>query len=187
MPDPPHSQESGADRPAVLLEESFVDAPYELFHWLLTHVDWDRRMKARLTASFGQPYDYAGISYVEAPMPELLQRICEQLRHRLGFLPTNCLINYYPDGNSKMGFHADDIAELEAGTGVAIVSLGGSRPLRFRRMGDASVRHEIIQPPGSMLYMSQDVHREWVHAIPRRGYAEPRISLTFRKLKPRGA
>ncbi|MBM3461921.1 MAG: alpha-ketoglutarate-dependent dioxygenase AlkB [Armatimonadetes bacterium] len=151
---------------------------------MLAHTAWDLRMKARLTASFGLPYDYAGISYPEAPMSEPLREVCRLLRKRLGFEPNNCLVNYYPDGRSKMGFHSDDITELADDTGVAIVSLGASRPLRFRLLGDPTIRWELTQPPGSMLYMPQEVHRRWAHAIPRRKYAEPRISLTFRKLAP---
>ncbi|MFT5096791.1 MAG: alkylated DNA repair dioxygenase AlkB, partial [Psychrobacter okhotskensis] len=42
-----------------------------------------------------------------------------------GYLPNNCLVNYYLDGSSKMGFHSDDTSQLADGTGVAILSLGG--------------------------------------------------------------
>lgn len=177
---------AGIDAPTVVLEENFVEDAAALFDWCVASVTWDRRMKARLTASFGVPYNYAGISYPAAPMPLRLQQVCELLQARLGILPNNCLLNYYLDGSSKMGFHADAIAELVADTGVAIVSLGASRPLRFRRMGDASVRYELTQPVGSLLYMGQDVHREWVHAIPRQRLAGPRISLTFRQLREDG-
>ncbi len=171
------------DVPDVTLVAQFVPDHAELFQWMLQNTEWDRTMKARLTASFGRPYDYVGISYPEAPMPELLQTVCRRIEARLGFLPDNCLVNYYPDGDSKMGYHADSIAELADGTGVAIVSLGGERPLKFRGMGDPNRRYELTQPAGSLLYMPQDVHRHWVHAIPRVARAEPRISLTFRKLR----
>jgi alkylated DNA repair dioxygenase AlkB len=167
----------------LILERDFVPRPAELFAWLVDHIAWDYRMKARLTASCGRPYDYAGISYDEAPMPPPLVDVCDRLEVRLGFRPNNCLLNYYLDGGSKMGFHADSIDELEGDTGVAIVSLGAERPLRFRRQGDITVRSEIVQPSGSMLYLPQQVHREWVHAIPRVKQAGPRISLTFRRLK----
>lgn len=172
------------EKPNILIEENFVEDPDRLFAWFLKQTTWDLRMKARLTASFGQPYDYAGISYPEAPMPVPLQQICERLHGRLGFRPNNCLVNYYPDGNSKMGFHADSIDELADRCGVAIIVLGAERPLRFRRIGDISVRFEVTQPKGSLLYMEQETNRDWVHAIPKQRYAEPRISLTFRRLKP---
>jgi alkylated DNA repair dioxygenase AlkB len=169
--------------PQVTLEDSFIDDADDLFAWMLAHTTWDTSMKARLTASFGKPYDYVGISYPEAPMPPRLQQICDKLHERLGFKPNNCLVNYYPDGNSKMGFHSDSISELEGDTGVAVITLGAARPLRFRLLGDNSVRHEIVQQPGSLLYLPQEVHATWAHAIPRRKHADPRISLTFRQLK----
>jgi hypothetical protein len=186
-------------RPEVVFEEGFLplpgltdgpSAPSELdadslFAWLRASVGWDERMKARLTASFGLPYDYAGISYAAAPMPAPLEAVCARLERRLGFRPNNCLINFYLDGRSKMGFHADDVAVLEGETGVAIISLGGVRPLKFRRIGDPSVRWEVRQTPGSLLYLPHSVHRAWVHAIPRVAFADPRISLTFRRLGAR--
>lgn len=173
-------------RPDLLLVPDFVPDPSALFDRMVAGVDWDRRMKARLTASWGRPYDYAGIDYAARPMPAWLLDLCARIERGVGFLPDNCLANYYPDGNSKMGFHADSIAELAEGCGVAIVSLGAERPLRFRRMDDVNVRHSITQPAGSLLYMPQDVNREWVHAIPRQRVAGPRISLTFRKLAQAG-
>ncbi|NDD29549.1 MAG: alpha-ketoglutarate-dependent dioxygenase AlkB [Proteobacteria bacterium] len=170
-------------KPDYTLIERFVDGPEALFDALVGGIDWDRRIAARLTASFGRPYDYAGLTYAACPMPVWLQRLCEGIELRLGFRPDNCLVNYYLDGASKMGYHADDITELADDTGVAIVSLGGVRPLKFRRIGDIEMRHELCQPAGSLLYLPQDVHRAWVHAIPRQKSAAPRISLTFRKLR----
>ena len=172
-----------SDVPQVLIEPGFVPDHEVLCRFLIDEVPWDTRMQARLTASYGLPYDYAGMSYEAQPMLAPLHELCGRIAARLGFEPNNCLLNYYMDGRSKMGFHADDITVLEGDTGVAIVSLGGVRPLRFRRQGDPTVRHELRQEPGSLLYMPQEVHRGWVHAIPRVPQAEPRISLTFRRLR----
>ena len=169
--------------PEVTLEENFVPDHVALFDWMMAHVEWDRRIQARLTASFGRPYNYAGLEYPAVEMPEALARVCERIGASLGFTPDNCLVNYYPDGHSKMGYHADNVEELAGDTGVAIVSLGGARPLKFRLMGNHDVRYELTQAPGSLLYLPQQVNREWVHAIPRCAAAAPRISLTFRKLR----
>ncbi|MHB2017540.1 MAG: alpha-ketoglutarate-dependent dioxygenase AlkB [Candidatus Xenobia bacterium] len=170
-------------QPDVLVEEGFVPDPDALLAWMMAHTEWDRRIQARLTASFGRPYNYAGLDYPPVTMPGPLAQLCDRLESRLGFRPDNCLANYYPDGHSKMGFHADNVEELADGTGVAIVSLGGERPLKFRLMGNPEVRYDLTQRPGSMLYMPQQVNRQWVHAILRRRHAEPRISLTFRQLR----
>ena len=46
-----------------------------------------------------------------------------QLETAIGFKPNNCLINYYLDGRSKMGWHSDQTDILEGATGIAIVSI----------------------------------------------------------------
>jgi hypothetical protein len=169
--------------PPVRLVPGFIADPGPLFDWVVQQTPWDHRIKARLTASFGRPYNYAGLDYPEAAMPEPLVHVCRRLEPEVGFQPDNCLLNFYPDGHSKMGYHADDVSELVPGTGVAIVSLGGARPMKFRGMGDPNRRHEIVLEAGSLLYMPPEVHQAWVHGILRCAHAEPRISLTFRRLR----
>jgi alkylated DNA repair dioxygenase AlkB len=83
-----------------------------------------------------------------------------------------------------MGFHADSIVELVPGTGVAVVSLGAARTLRFRRIDDKSVLWDCPLPNGSLLYMPPEVQLAWKHGVPETPGAGPRISLTFRRLRP---
>lgn len=149
-------------------------------------IEWDERMRARKTASFGVAYDYSQISYEPVPMPRELAYVCESIGDKLGFMPNNCLLNYYEDGNSSMGFHSDSSEELSAGTGVAIVSLGSTRSLVFRSKADKSVEFDYPLPPGSLIYMTKEVQEHWVHAIPKLAGAGPRISVTFRSIVKQG-
>ena len=55
------------DRPEVLFELGFVRNAESLFDLVRENTAWDERMRARLTASFGQPYNYSEISYPPAP------------------------------------------------------------------------------------------------------------------------
>lgn len=139
-------------------------------------------MRARRTASFGVPYNYSGITYPVAAVPEPVATIIDRLTDRLGWRSNNCLANYYPDGSSTMGFHADSTDELEPGTGVAVVSLGAERAITFR-LADKSVTVEYPLRGGSLLYMPAEVQQGWKHAILPRPGAGGRISLTFRRLK----
>ncbi len=166
--------------PDLLLEENFVPDPDALFQKVVDEVDWDRSMSARLTASFGVPYNYAQMVYPACPMHPLLVPMVERLHARLGVEFNNCLLNYYLDGRGKMGFHSDDTSELRAGTGVAIVSLGYARNLTYRSRLDPEERHAFLLGSGSLLYMENVVQETWVHAIKRQRYAGPRISLTWR-------
>lgn len=168
--------------PNIELFTDFIPDPQALFEGLQQSVQWDERMRARKTASFGAPYDYSQITYPAQPMPEELERLCSLIEQQLGFRPNNCLINYYPDGSSSMGFHSDAKEQMVEGTGVAIVSLGCARPIVYRHKQDRSLEFSYLLGSGSMLYMSDEVQTQWLHAIPKAPDAGERISLSFRLL-----
>ncbi|MFZ6709820.1 alpha-ketoglutarate-dependent dioxygenase AlkB [Undibacterium sp. TC9W] len=168
--------------PNIYLKPNFLTAPEDLFDLLKKEVIWDERMRARKTASFGVAYDYSQISYAETEMPEFLQVICKEIENELGFLPNNCLLNFYLDGNSSMGFHSDSNDELAEGSGVAIISLGSLRRIAYRSKQDKSQEYFYPLPAGGLLYMSASIQEEWLHAIPKEPGAGERISLTFRKI-----
>jgi alkylated DNA repair dioxygenase AlkB len=157
-------------------------AATELYIKLRDRIKWDDRISARKTACFGLPYNYSGLIYEIQPMHPLLRPLCKQLEETLGFEPTSCLVNYYEDGRSKMGFHSDEIDNLEDGTEIIIISLGTERKLSFRSKADYAQRLSYQLPPGSLLYMSQRTQELWSHAIKRANVMEGRISLTFRRI-----
>lgn len=170
--------------PEVTIEPSFLtpNVATNLYTQLVDTINWDLRMSARKTACYGRSYDYSGVSYTDKPMHPLLQPLCVQLAARLGFEPNSCLINYYLDGRSKMGFHSDEIDNLAPQTQIIIVSLGAERKLSFRSKADYSQRLSYILPHGSLLYMSQRTQEFWTHAIKRANVTEGRISLTLRRI-----
>lgn len=166
----------------ILQIENFIDAPEMLFHHLITTVKWDESMTARKTASFGKAYNYSQISYPYLDFTPELEAINKKLYPIIGFIPNNCLINYYLDGKSKMGYHSDQIDILEENTGIAIVSLGETRILKFRNIENPSdfLSYELIS--GSLIYMTQEIQKTWQHAIPKSDTKNGRISLTFREM-----
>lgn len=163
-------------------QENLVHEPGALFETLRTEVEWDERMTARKTASFGVAYNYSQIQYPHQPFSQSLQEMATALSQLLGFAPNNCLINYYLDGKSKMGFHSDQTDILAKGTGVAIISLGATRTLQFRNIANKELVQDISLNAGSLLYMSQEVQHHWQHAIPKSDTSDGRMSLTFRQL-----
>jgi len=169
--------------PGITYMESFVSSPVELFQLLITIIKWDERMAARKTASFGKAYNYSQMDYpFQAFIPEL-EEINNKIETAIHFKPNNCLINYYLDGRSKMGYHSDQTDILDAGTGIAIVSLGEKRSLKFRNIANPEEFHTYELPSGSLIYMTQEVQANWQHAIPKSDTEMGRISLTFRKIK----
>ncbi|PSL34837.1 alpha-ketoglutarate-dependent dioxygenase AlkB [Chitinophaga ginsengisoli] len=161
----------------------FVRDAERLFSSLRDNVLWDERMLARKTASFGVAYNYSQMSYPFQAFPPELEAIVTRISTTLGFTPNNCLINYYLDGKSKMGFHADQTDILEQGTGIAIVSVGETRTLRFKNIKEPVETIDFPLPAGSLIYMTQAVQDEWLHAIPASDTNNGRMSLTFRAIK----
>ena len=145
-------------------------------------VAWDERMRARKTASFGVPFNYSGITYPYQPIPTRLAAIIDLLHIEMGMKANNCLANYYPNGDAKMGFHSDSTDHLAADSGIAIVSLGAPRTLTFCFLQDRSITRAYPLAPGSLLFMPLDVQEQWLHGLPADEDAGGRISLTFRKI-----
>lgn len=154
----------------------------QLYQSLLVDIDWDDRMQARKTACFGQPYEGSGIPYASCPMHPLLIPVLARLSSRLGYASTNCLLNYYPDGRSTMGFHSDATHNLQPDTGIVIISLGAERELTFRHKQYPALQVGYSLPHGSLFYMSQGTQDQWLHAVRRSDTPGGRISLTFRRI-----
>lgn len=156
---------------------------------------WDDRMKARRTASMGVPYDYNQMTYDRLPMPVSISSLCESVaitiaqNGRGNIHPNNCLLNYYVDGNSSIGFHSDSAQNLVADTGVAVVSLGAVRTIVFREKKNRQNEFALPLQPGSLLYMTNDMQAEWLHGIPKEGCVgdngdeSGRISITLRQIE----
>jgi alkylated DNA repair dioxygenase AlkB len=161
--------------------DNFIDNHHSLFLTIKNTSNWDKRMSSRLTVSFGNSYDYSGITYPNTTMPDYLNNIIDSINNTLGFIPNNCLVNYYLDGKSKMGYHSDRTDILADNTGVVIISLGATRTLRFRNINDGSIIDFRLNS-GSLLYMTADVQNLWMHSIPKSDNDGGRMSLTFRKL-----
>lgn len=172
------------DTGSIRLRADFLSESRALYEHLAESVAWDTRIRARKSASFGLPYNYSGIEWPAAPFPDAVCLLLARVTAEVGFEPNNCLANFYPDGTSTMGFHSDSTAELEPGTGIAVLSLGAERTITFRRADDKSVSERYRLPSGSLLWMCPEMQAEWKHAVLADGTAcGGRISLTFRRMK----
>ena len=168
------------DLPLVLVED-FLPSHAALLAAERETIAWDERMRARRTASYGRPYDYSQLTYPERPMPPWLDEIRRAVAPIAGFEPDNCLLNEYTSGASTMGLHVDSLDDLAPGTGVAIVSTGSARTLRFVRLvdgkrprrGDPVEEVGVRLEGGSLLVMPPVVQTEWLHGIS----AEPEAGL----------
>ncbi|MDY3553611.1 alpha-ketoglutarate-dependent dioxygenase AlkB [Gemmata sp. JC717] len=172
------------DSGAIRLCTDFFPAHAALYEHLAGSIAWDTRIKARKSASFGRPYNYSGIEWPVAPFPQAVAALLAPITAEIGFEPNNCLVNFYPDGNSSMGFHSDSIVDLEPNTGIAVLSLGAERVITFHQIDNKAVRESYPLSPGTLLWMCPQMQADWRHAIlADTGVAGGRISLTFRRVK----
>ncbi len=171
----------------VWISENFFAGHASLYQALLDGVTWNERLRARKTASFGQPYNYSGVTYDAVPFPDLLLPLLAAVNERLGYASNNCLANFYPSGEATMGFHADSTSELAVGTGIASVSLGAARAITFRANADKSVELHLLLPPGSLLFMASETQQSWKHGLLPSTNPGGRISLTFRQIREANA
>lgn len=172
------------DSGSIRILPDFLPTHLALYEHLASSVVWDTRLRARKSMSFGLPYNYSGIEWPALPLPEAIVPLLSRVATEVGFTPNNCLANYYPDGDSTMGFHSDSTAELEPGSGIAVVSLGTERTMTFRRVDDKTVTESYPLGPGSLLGMRSEMQTEWRHAILADARATGgRISLTFRQMR----
>lgn len=167
----------------IRLIPDFYADHFHLFETLIGQIDWDESIKSRKTASFGIPYNYSNMAYDVQEIPEILVPVLATVNTELGYVSNNCLINYYHENESSMGFHEDNVEYLAANTGVCIVSLGNERILRFRNTQNKDLKHDIELKAGSLFYMSQEIQQYWQHAILRTKSNGERISLTFRNIE----
>ncbi len=165
-----------------------------LFDALLTEVQWKQEHLAiygkrvplpRLVAWYGDPgatYRYSKITNVAQPWTPRLTRIKPRLD---ALLPSGTfngvLLNYYRDGNDKIGYHSDDEPELGPEPFIASLSVGARRRflLRPKPKGPAV---EVSLENGTMVLMHGPCQRLWQHSVPPERSAGPRINLTLRQI-----
>ena len=169
--------------PDLLIRDNFISHTDALYDTLVSEVQWDKSIRARKTANFGQAYNYSALTYAVTPIHPLLVPLVDRLEQTIGFRPNNCLLNFYESGTTTMGYHADSTEELTPGTGIAIVSLGAERSITFRSKANLEEKYHYPLKSGSLLYMTQEIQHFWKHAILRQEESDGRISLTFRSIE----
>ncbi|MBE8719655.1 alpha-ketoglutarate-dependent dioxygenase AlkB [Sphingobacterium pedocola] len=158
----------------------------KLFEIIRNETLWEKTMRSRWTASYGKPYNYNDTFYDFKGVPEYLDEIIDLIDVKLGYRPNNCLINFYNNRDSKMGYHSDNIDILEKDTGITILSLGAKRVMKFKNIKDSQTI-EVVLDPNSFFHMSSELQKEWKHSVlsVHDGINETffeRISVTFRRV-----
>jgi alkylated DNA repair dioxygenase AlkB len=147
----------------------------------------------RLTCWVGDPgcsYRYSGLLERPHAFTPPLEDLRQLLEAHLGVRFNSLLLNRYRSGADRMGWHADDEAELDIRAPIASLSLGATRALRFRPrprdpLADGEPPFAIDLADGDLLLMDPPSQRHWQHGLPQRLRLQgERLNLTFRLIQP---
>lgn len=128
-------------------------------------------------------YSYSGQKLQRNDWTNELKELLGILKKEYQLKLNACLVNYYRDGQDKVGWHADDEASLGKNPTIASISLGASRTFQIKH-NDKDEKHQILLEHGSLLIMKGDFQHHWKHQIPKETRVlHPRINLTFRSIK----
>ncbi len=167
--------------PDIEITNDFVDDQAALFRQLVAEMPWAECTRGLKTAVFGVPFADGAPSSTVAPLPSALQVVADAVAQRVGWQPNRCRLNYYPQRRSALGMHEDPTEGLEAGTGVAIVSVGATRVMVFERDDGSDVFGRELRP-GSLMVIGLASSVGWRHGVPARPGVGPRIGLIFRRV-----
>ncbi len=103
----------------------------------------------------------------------------EEIEHLTGVKYDYVLVHLYPTGNASIMSHNDKEA---LNTSVASISLGATRRMKFRPLGDTKgCLQEFSLAHGDVLIMEKGCQRKYEHQIPKeKRVKEPRINMTWR-------
>ena len=176
----------------------FISNPNTLFEKLMNEIELEQNYvtvfgktyeEPRLTALYGlesvldKKYIYSKSVRKLKPMTPTLLKIRNLLRFYTEIPFDFVLVNYYRDGNDKVGWHSDDEPMMDC-RNIASISLGGERIFKVRTFSDKKIIWKAPLESGSLFWMKEGCQEMLEHEVPKTAKkVEPRINLTFRKFK----
>lgn len=170
--------------------------PDTLLAALRSEIPWEQRTiriqgreipQPRLTAWLGTVrYRYSGIHHEPRPFTPVLEGLRQRLQAITGASYNSVLCNLYRHGRDSIGMHADDEPELGSQPTIASLSFGATRTFDLRRKDKTGRTLHIPLEHGSLLVMSGDTQKYWLHGIAKVQHpVGERLNLTFRLTHPR--
>ena len=113
-------------------------------------------------------------------VPQWLLPLKELVQAKLDTDFNFMLFSYYRDGKDSIAFHSDDEKFLGPYPTIASVTVGASRPFVLKNKRSKETQSFDLAS-GDLFVMQQNCQRDYMHSVPKRTHALPRISITFRK------
>lgn len=170
------------DHSWVDVARSWLTGSDELFHDLVESLAWRQRrdvpMYDRLVDEPRLTWWWQADGGSVEPRPVLASiRHDLSTRYDVAFDSIGC--NLYRDGSDSVAWHGDRHRHHVVDPVVAIVSLGGRRPLRLRPVGGGA-GHSWELGEGDLFVMGGACQHDWQHSVPKIRHAAPRLSVTYR-------
>lgn len=151
----------------------------------------------RYFRSYGMGYNFSGSVNDGFDVPDYMYPIWEFV-NELGYgMFDQCLVNWYPDGDSSIGRHRDDESSLLPNSPIVAISICQKcdcsdrkcidRKLRIRKYHATKageILYDALLPDRSFLVMGGHFQQKLTHEIPKTKRSKHgRVSLTFRRTK----
>ena len=132
------------------------------------------------------PYSYTGARHDTLELPE--NGLVSEIFHSINSLFHNhfnsVMVHYYENETSHMPRHSDDDPFIEANSVILSLSLGVTRTFNIYSKSENRLVKTFDLEHGDILLMSQSSQILYRHELPPATTKKnPRISLTFRKMK----
>ncbi|AYN67062.1 alpha-ketoglutarate-dependent dioxygenase AlkB [Euzebyella marina] len=167
-----------------------------VFEELLSQTRWQQDtikvfgkeyLQPRLTSLYGnngKPYSYSNLTMQPHSFTPLLIDLKKLVDIKCNTHFTTCLLNLYRNGKDSNGWHADNEKELGSRPIIASLSFGQERFFHLKHRKLVSERYKLLLEHGSLLIMSGDTQKNWLHQIPKTSrLVKERINLTFRVIQ----
>lgn len=121
--------------------------------------------------------------YYPQPEPPALKALWAQVERFLRFEVEACFINYYLNHEGNIGWHSDNSPTMDHSKPLTLLSLGDSRVLCVRPIGETEFQEVVWLEGGSLFIMYPHQQFTHQHCSPRTlNPGGPRMSLVFRPL-----
>ena len=128
----------------------------------------------------GTGYRYSNHLFLPEPWHGSVLNLKNTLNNWFSTQFNAVLLNWYRTGEDKMGWHADNEAELGFSPTIASISLGAVRKFKIRENSTKQVT-DLPLANGSCLLMTGRSQENYQHSLPvQKRVVDGRINLTFR-------
>lgn len=148
------------------------------------YIDLPRKMAYVSDLGEDYMYKYANLQLKGTGWNDSLIEIRDMLNKRMieGYF-NSVLLNLYEDGKDEIKWHSDKEEQLGLRPMIATINLGAKRTFSFVHK-ELGYKIQVPLMNGDLLVMHHMCQENFKHAIlPEKSVIEPRISLTYRRVK----